>query len=251
MILRLTIPPPAEQMWNRRFAVISPIGATLFLFLLYDGIFCYKLWKNIGWNIWVFYEKIPLIIIVLIFSGFLGFYIKCKTQTTRAPNSFYLFTFGALIMSFHWIWACSEFLVNYLDVLGFSFRIPAIYLGITFLSIGNSLVDLIACTSITKRGFPIMALTSVFSSPIFNMLVGLGASFIALLAKNHSKSIDLTQYKYLCILPLIALITQSFICIELVLLSGYNKFIMGKWLAKGIFIGYFAFFIIATLITFT
>lgn len=40
ILLKLTIPPPSEKLWERSFAAFSPIGAALFITFCYDRTLC-------------------------------------------------------------------------------------------------------------------------------------------------------------------------------------------------------------------
>ena len=57
-------------------------------------------------------------------------------------------------------------------------------LGVTVLAWGNSLMDFVNNTGLAERsrGGNSMAMTACFAGPLFNMLVGLGLGFWALLA---------------------------------------------------------------------
>lgn len=38
VVLKVTVPPPSEVLWDRRFASLSPLGATVFLLFFYRCI---------------------------------------------------------------------------------------------------------------------------------------------------------------------------------------------------------------------
>ena len=60
-------------------------------------------------------------------------------------------------------------------------------LGVTVLAWGNSLMDFVNNTGLAERsrGGNSRAMTACFAGPLFNMLVGLGLGFWALLAEAH------------------------------------------------------------------
>lgn len=62
-------------------------------------------------------------------------------------------------------------------------------LGIILLGIGNSISDFISNINITKQGFPEMALSSCFSTPVFQLLVGLGIGLIIRLYKFGNQNL--------------------------------------------------------------
>lgn len=68
-------------------------------------------------------------------------------------------------------------LVDLLQALGKITGISDSVLGLTVLAWGNSIADLLANVSISKEGYPTMAIAGCFAGPTFNVLVGLGLSF--------------------------------------------------------------------------
>ena len=112
---------------------------------------------NVVWTkYWIW--KIPVSGIILVIMLILGLIIKMETCLTRPPKFFYPFTFTSVIMSFHWIWLCSDSVINYIDTIGLSLKISSMYLGLTLLSIANSVNDfmmnLIICAETCNPPFP-------------------------------------------------------------------------------------------------
>ena len=67
-------------------------------------------------------------------------------------------------------------------------RIPSTVLGLTVLAFGNSIQDLVANVTLSKRGLSTMATTACFAGPIFNLCIGLGVGFWVLMkstGKDH------------------------------------------------------------------
>ena len=79
-----------------------------------------------------------------------------------------------------------------------SYNIPNAVLGATILAWGNSVADLFACTAVAHISPP-MALTAVFATPLFNLLVGLGSGGLitALVTDPGGKGLVITQSKLL------------------------------------------------------
>lgn len=78
--------------------------------------------------------------------------------------------------------------MDVLELFGILLRIPATVLGLTVLAFGNSLQDLVANVTMSKKGLSTMATTACLAGPIFNLCVGLGFGFWALLkgtGKDH------------------------------------------------------------------
>ena len=52
------------------------------------------------------------------------------------------------------------------------------FLAITLIAVGNSTGDLFALYSLAKKGYSILAMTGIYSSQLFNLLVGFGSSLL-------------------------------------------------------------------------
>ena len=81
-------------------------------------------------------------------------------------------------MSSVWIWITANTLIDLLKLYGILTGAPPALLGLTVLAWGNSIGDLIANTSIAKKGYAEMAITGCYAAPLFNLLLGLGLSMV-------------------------------------------------------------------------
>ncbi len=68
--------------------------------------------------------------------------------------------------------------------------VPKTIMGLTVLAFGNSIQDLIANISVSKKGLSTMAVTACFAGPIFNFGVGLGLGFWALMKTTGNDEIQ-------------------------------------------------------------
>ena len=82
----------------------------------------------------------------------------------------------SFVMSVFWIWLFANVLIDLLKTLGLLTGLPTTLLGLTVIAWGNSIGDLMANTSIARKGFVEMAVTGCVASPLFNILLGLGLS---------------------------------------------------------------------------
>ena len=101
------------------------------------------------------------------------------TYRTKPPSDYIML--GILLsisfaMSIFWVWLFANIMIDLLKTLGLLTGLPTTLLGLTVLAWGNSIGDLMANTSIAKKGFVEMALTGCYASPLFNVLLGLGLS---------------------------------------------------------------------------
>lgn len=87
-------------------------------------------------------------------------------------------------MSIAWINQTSEFVVALLRLFGFVTGVPFPLLQLTILAWGNSMGDMAADVSMTKKGFGEMAITATIAGPVFNTLIGMSLSNFMSYAKN-------------------------------------------------------------------
>jgi len=108
----------------------------------------------------------------------LGVLIRFKTKRKYSPTDGILGIISAIsfIMSVFWIWLFAGIMIDLLKCLGLLTGLPTTLLGLTVLAWGNSIGDLMANTSIARKGYVEMALTGCYASPLFNILLGLGIS---------------------------------------------------------------------------
>lgn len=118
-------------------------------------------------------QQIGLVICIglSILTRFMSYRTKPPTGVTVG----FLLTVS-FTMSIFWIWLFANIMIDLLKTLGLLTGLPTTLLGLTVLAWGNSIGDLMANTSIAKKGFVEMALTGCYASPLFNILLGLGLS---------------------------------------------------------------------------
>lgn len=83
-----------------------------------------------------------------------------------------VFAVLSFALSMLWLKLCADALVHICVLLGTIFGIPPAILGATVLAWGNSMPDLANNLSLARDGFPTMAITACFASPLFTLLVG-------------------------------------------------------------------------------
>lgn len=81
----------------------------------------------------------------------------------------FLSFFGSIM----WIGIYSWFMVDWCQMIGDTFGIPQVVMGLTFLAAGTSVPDLLSSVIVAKQGHGDMAVSSSVGSNIFDILVGL------------------------------------------------------------------------------
>ena len=104
--------------------------------------------------------------------------VKYKTTSPSASGEFIsMFTF---IQSICWMHLCSNELVMATDALARIVGADEEVLGVSVISWGDSIGDLVSCYAVSRAGQVTMAVVACFAGPVFNLLIGL-ASAIAFL----------------------------------------------------------------------
>ena len=122
------------------------------------------------------------------------------------------------------------------------------FLGMTILTYGNSISDLMLNLSLVNLGYGEMALSGSIAGPLFNLLIGLGIPLIKLNIKNGEINIDIfnttTKIGIICLIFLIGNL------LTLGIQAKIHKYHLNIKFALIRYIFYFSFFIIICLITF-
>ncbi|KAK7205973.1 Sodium/calcium exchanger protein-domain-containing protein [Myxozyma melibiosi] len=111
---------------------------------------------------------------------FLGIYYF--TESNSAPTKLLpILCFAGFGISISWISAIAVEAVGVLKAYGIIFGISDAILGLTVFALGNSLGDYVSNVTVAKMGYPMMAISACFGSPMLNILVGIGVSGLILL----------------------------------------------------------------------
>jgi len=87
------------------------------------------------------------------------------------------FLLVGLFVSVTWVFAFAEELVSCISVIGDALNISSATLGLTILSIGNNLQDLLTDVIVANKGLSDMAVGGIFGTPCFDVMLTLGISF--------------------------------------------------------------------------
>ena len=176
---------------------------------------------------------------------FLLYFFTSKYEAPKYTILICVFTFA---LSLLWIWFTANILVSLLMTMANIYNIPDSFLGMTILTYGNSVPDLMLNLSLVKIGYGEMALSGSISGPLFNLLLGLGIPLLKLNIKQGEIKVDLLSGK-----NLISVICFCFLVGNLVTLGLHAKisdYHLNVKLALVRFLFYLLFFSIICIITF-
>lgn len=128
----------------------------------------------VGWD-WY------MIIVYAILSIAGGCFIWFCTERNKRPKKTWIFLIilcYAFLSCVLWIYKIAGEMVNLLQTIGKILEIPDAVMGLSILAFGNSIDDFVADVALAKQGFPAMAMTGCYCSPLFQMLFGLGTGLI-------------------------------------------------------------------------
>jgi len=180
IIRKLTNPVPCDGYYCRPLVAVSIILSPLWLWYYFNDQFGYDLSSTyIGY---IFCSAALLVgIIVMRYApggdGPMDLYMV-------VPLTLYGFAIAAT-----WLDSIADKLVELLELFGILLEIPSTIMGLTVLAFGNSLQDLIANVSLSRKGLSTMAVTACLAGPIFNLCIGLGLGFMALLKSTGKEEI--------------------------------------------------------------
>jgi len=180
----------------------------------------------------------------------LSFSTSKSTYRNKVPDSIILLCIFSFAMSIIWIWAVAQVLIDILQLIGILLNIPATFLGMTLLSLGNSLPDLTLNCALAKSGYGEMGIAGSIAGPLFNLLIGLGASLIKQTITSKKGYIEFNLFQYTHITILIGMSILALNLIRLLIQSFISKFKVEKSVAYIGYLLYLIFFVGICLFTF-
>lgn len=194
------------------------------------------------------FSHLYIFIPFLIFLILLSFFFYYKTSPTELPKHSTIICFWGFAMSLLWIWYTCNILVSFLKDIAELIQIPHSFMGISILTFGNSIPDLILNVRLAKCGYGEMSVSSNIAGPLFSLLVGLGSSLIKMNLKIGT--IYFNFFNKRNIINILALIFLSVNLISLIIISKLQGYHFNRKLSYFTFSLYCLFFIIICFIVF-
>ncbi|XP_006925600.1 sodium/potassium/calcium exchanger 4 isoform X2 [Pteropus alecto] len=106
-------------------------------------------------------------------------------------EKFFMVTF---ITATLWIAVFSYLMVWLVTIIGYTFGIPDVIMGITFLAAGTSVPDCMASLIVARQGLGDMAVSNTIGSNVFDILVGLGIPWgLQTMVINHGSTVKINS----------------------------------------------------------
>lgn len=137
---------------------------------------------------------------ITLLAGFLLALIIGFTSRSTAPKYHSMFAFAGFVISIVWIYIIANEVVSLLKAFGVMFGLSDAILGLTVLAWGNSIGDMIADTSMARRGSPRAGFSAAFGGPLFNLLLGIGLPFTIQILRGGGRAITLVCNKMTLVL---------------------------------------------------
>jgi len=136
---------------------------------------------------WYFGANLATIVVIAFICSFFSVYLfRTIERRPRDPSNGaiifakweqFLFLIIGLITGVFWVFILANELVTCISVLGDAMNLSAATLGLTILSIGNNLQDLLADVLVHNKGLHDMAVGGIFGTPCFDVMLTLGLGF--------------------------------------------------------------------------
>ncbi|XP_022704505.1 probable sodium/potassium/calcium exchanger CG1090 isoform X3 [Varroa jacobsoni] len=168
------------------------------------------------------------------------FHLTIPNCQRKKCRKWFLATF---IMSTFYITLASYLLVWMITIIGFTLSISDTVMGLTFLSIGVTLPDIVSSLLVVRKGFGDMAVCNALGSNIFEILVGLGLPWLIKTAVIEPGIPILVESKGMMYSTISLLLTLFF----LIALTHWNRWRMSRLYGAILMTWYIAFLILSTL----
>ncbi|XP_015606105.1 mitochondrial sodium/calcium exchanger protein-like [Cephus cinctus] len=168
IVLQLFVPVVDQLVENRGWSKL--LNCLQICILPTAILFILKLWDQ-----WI--GPIPILPVVFGTTALIAIIVFRNTSVGRVPKYHNVFAILGFMAAMVVVYMVAQEVLAVLQCIGHAGGISDAMLGITFLSWGNSVGDLISNVTIAKQGFPRMGFSACFGGPMFNTLLGFGLTY--------------------------------------------------------------------------
>ncbi|XP_071700178.1 cation/calcium exchanger 1-like [Rutidosis leptorrhynchoides] len=189
---RLTIPVITKDRWSKPYLVLSVVLAPIMVVLI---------WNTQEGDLGLKASVVTYFVVGAIGIG-LGTCTFAFTSSTLPPQKCLVFWYASgFLMSVTWTYVTCNELVSLLESLGNIIGMSPSIIGLTILAWGNSIGDLVSNVALAMYGGPNgaqIAMSGCYAGPLFNVLLGLGFSFVFVAWSKFPGSYVIPEDPYLC-----------------------------------------------------
>ncbi|KAM8782535.1 sodium/potassium/calcium exchanger 4 isoform 2-T2 [Rhynchonycteris naso] len=121
-------------------------------------------------------------------------FLLCITIPNCSKPGWEKFFMVTFITATLWIAIFSYVMVWLVTIIGYTFGIPDVIMGITFLAAGTSVPDCMASLIVARQGLGDMAVSNTIGSNVFDILVGLGIPWgLQTMVINHGSTVKINS----------------------------------------------------------
>jgi sodium/potassium/calcium exchanger 6 len=189
---------------------------------------------------------VPLFVIVTAAMALPGLAIAVFAPKKGLPRPLqFTIIIYSFIISMLWMYLVAQEAVSLLQSLSVMFNFSPTIMGLTVLSWGNCIGDFVADLTVTRQGYPDMAIAATYAGPLFNMLIGLGIGTTLLCVRKG--------IAYTIVLDDLMLIDFGYLFVALafsLVFIAARKFVVDKTMGLVLLIGYLVFLTLSFLVEF-
>lgn len=164
-IRRLTVPPCVES------ENLEEYDHVLTLVWPYLGIpATYMLAMNGPPDSWWYL----LYLVVAVLWTLLFYLIHRGKERNEIPSGYIVIAFVGMVVGLVWTYWVSGVLIDILTLVGTITKLPATYLALTIIAVGNALPDALMTITMAKNGKAILGITGSYAGQLFGLLIGFG-----------------------------------------------------------------------------
>ena len=143
---------------------------------------------------WAFFEITLPIIVWLLPLQIIASLLVFKYTKNGDPKFPGIMMLLSAVMSVVWIYLIANLVMDILNLIQAISGFSRVFLGLTLLSLGNSLGDLFVDTALAKQGYTTMAFTGIFSGQLLNLLIGFAMNSLTSYFRDKKAGVD-TNFK--------------------------------------------------------
>lgn len=187
LLMWITIPPGDQEEYSCWIATFYPFTC-IYAYLI-------STLQSLTPSLTVAGLTLPIIVWILPIQLVLCFviYKHTRNQAPKMPAVMMLFS---AIMSVVWIYIVANIVMDILNLVQAVSGFSKVFLGLTLLSLGNSLGDFFVDTALAKKGFTTMAFTGIFSGQLLNLLIGFALNCLMSYISNSKSGSDTTFHLF-------------------------------------------------------